>query len=136
MTAHEARAEQRIYARWLAAGVAIGFTALVVSFVVYLTGLVPPGIAPETLPRYWGMPVHDYVKLTGAPTGWSWLRRLGESDLLNFVGVAILGSTTLVCFLRLLPVFLRSRERILAAICVAELLVLAAAASGMVFSTH
>ena len=136
MTTPAPREEQRIYARWLAAGVAIGFTALVVSFVIYLTGIVPPGIAPETLPRYWGLPVHDYVKLTGAPTGWSWLRRLNEGDLLNFVGVAILGSTTLACYLRLLPLFLRSRERMLAAICVAELLVLGAAASGMVFSTH
>ena len=128
--------EQKVYARWLAAGVAIGFAALVASFFVYLTGIVPPGIPPEALPRYWGLPVHDYVKVTGAPTGWSWVRRLGEGDLLNFVGVAILGSTTLACFVRVLPMFVRSRERALAAICVVQVLVLAAAASGVVFSTH
>jgi len=128
--------EQKAYARWLAAGVALGFSALVASFVVYLTGILPPGIPPETLPRYWGLPVHEYVRVTGAPTGWSWLRRLGESDLLNFVGVAILGSTTVAAFARVLPVFVRARERVLAAICVAQIVVLAAAASGLLFSTH
>lgn len=130
------RAEQEVYARWLAYGVRLGFGALVVSFIVYMTRLVPPGIRPEDLPRYWGLPVVEYVKATGAPTGWSWVWRLGESDLLNFVGVAILGSTTLICYLRMLPLFLRARARVFAAICIAEIAVLAAAASGLVFSIH
>jgi hypothetical protein len=125
--------EQAIYARWLAFGVHLGFSALVVSFAVYMTRLIPPGIRPEDLPRYWGLPVAEYVKATGAPTGWSWLRRLGESDLLNFVGFAILASTTLLCYLRMLPVFLAKRERVLAVICIVEIVILAAAASGMVF---
>jgi hypothetical protein len=128
--------EQHIYARWLAFGVYLGFGALVVSFVVYMTRLLPPGIPPEQLPRYWGLPVGEYVKLTGAPTGWSWVARLGESDLLNFVGFAILASTTMVCYLRMLPVFARARERVFAAICIAEVMVLVAAASGLVFSNH
>jgi len=125
--------EQHIYARWLAACVAIGFGALVVSFLVYMLRLLPPAIAPEDLPRYWGLPVGEYVKATGAPTGWSWVRRLGESDLLNFVGFSILASATLVCYLRMLPVFVVTRERVLAAICAVEIAVIAAAASGSVF---
>jgi hypothetical protein len=128
--------EHSIYARWLAVGVGIGFAALVASFVVYTTGIVPPGIPPETLARYWALPVHDYVKVTGAPTGWAWIRRLGESDLLNFAGVAILGSTTFVCYLRMVPVFVAARHWVFVAICLAELAVLAAAASGSLFSTH
>lgn len=126
-------AEQHIYARWLAFGVYLGFAALVASFFVYMTRLIPPGIRPEDLPRYWGLPVAEYVKATGAPTGWSWLWRLGESDLLNFVGFSILASATLVCYLRMLPVFIAGRERVLAAICAIEIVVLVAAASGMVF---
>ncbi|HEY4998997.1 MAG TPA: hypothetical protein VII36_07635 [Usitatibacter sp.] len=128
--------EQHIYARWLAFGVYLGFGALVVSFVVYMARLLPPGIPPETLPRYWGLPVDEYVRLTGAPTGWSWVRRLGESDLLNFVGFAILASTTMVCYLRMLPIYIGARERVFATICIIELAVLAAAASGLVFSNH
>jgi len=128
--------EQAIYARWLAAGVGIGFAALVASFIAYMTGLVPPGMAPDLLPRYWGLPVAEYVRATGAPTGWSWIRRLGEGDLLNFAGVAILGSTTIACYLRLVPAFAASRRRLYLAMCVAEIVVLGAAASGLVFSTH
>ncbi len=123
--------EQRSYARWLAFGVSVGFGSLVVSFVVYMTRLLAPGIAPEQLPRYWGLPVAEYVKATGAPTGWSWVMRLGEGDLLNYVGFAILASVTMVCYLRMLPIYLRTRERAFAAICVAEIAVLAAAASGL-----
>lgn len=128
--------EQAIYARWLSFGVHIGFVALVVTFVVYLARLLPPSVRPEELPRYWGLPIAEYVKATGAPTGWGWLRRLGEGDLLNFVGFAILASTTLVCYLRILPVLLATRQRVLAAICIAEIVVLAAATSGMVFPHH
>ena len=58
--------EQQAYARWLAVGVGLGFAALAASFFVYVTGILPPGIPPEMLPRYWALPVHEYVKATGA----------------------------------------------------------------------
>ena len=133
---NEVDREQATYARWLSAGVAIGFLALAASFLAYVTGLVPPGIPPETLPQYWKLPVAEYVRATGAPTGWSWIRRLDEGDLLNFTGVAILGSATIACYLRMVPVFVTSRRRLYLGICIAEIVVLAAAASGLVFSTH
>jgi len=41
-----------------------------------------------------------------------------------------------LCYLRMLPLFIRTRQRIFAAICLAELAVLAAAASGVIFTTH
>jgi hypothetical protein len=128
--------EQRIYSRWLAFAVALGFGALVLSFLAYVTGLIPPGIPPEQLPRYWGLPVDEYIKATGAPRGWSWLHRLGEGDLLNFVGVAILGSATALCYARMLPLFVRAREWTFVAICVVQLAVLVFAASGVLAGTQ
>lgn len=128
--------EQGLYARWLAFGVRVGFGALVASFVIYMSGLMPARIPPSQLPRYWNLPVHEYLEATGAPTGWSWIFRLHEGDLLNFVGVAILGSTTLLCYLHVLPLFLRRRERALVAICILEVIVLAGAASGFMFTHH
>jgi hypothetical protein len=127
----ERRAEQEVYARWLAWGVRLGFTALVVTFFLYVTGLVPAGVAPERLPLLWGEPVGEYLKATGAPTGWSWVPRLREGDLLNLVGVAILASASIVCHLRVLPLFVRSRERVFVAICIAQVIVLGAAAAGI-----
>ena len=128
--------ENAIYARWLSAGVIAGFVALAVSFVLYLTRLVPPGIAPEKLPQYWNLPVTEYVAITGAPTGWAWIFRLGEGDLLNFAGVAVLAITTVLCQLRVLPHFARTGQRALALIAVAQVALLAAAASGLLFTVH
>lgn len=130
----EEQHEQEIYARWLAAGVRLGFGAVAVSFVIYLSGIVAPGIPPSELPRYWGLSVTEYVKATGAPTGWRWVLRLRESDLLNLVGVAILCFSTLACYLRILPFFLSRRERAFVAICIAEIAVLVVATSGLVSS--
>jgi hypothetical protein len=127
----ERRMEQEVYARWLAWGVRLGFGALVASFFLYVTGLVPPGIAPAQLPQLWGLSVDQYIAATGAPTGWHWVPRLGEGDLLNFAGVAILASASIACHLRVLPLFVRSRERVFAAVCIAQVLVLAAAAAGI-----
>ena len=128
--------ENRLYARWLSFGVAAGFAALLASFVLYLTRLLPPGIPPEKLPQYWSLPVTEYVAITGAPTGWSWIFRLGEGDLLNFVGVAMLAITTVICQLRVLPHFARTGQRALALVALAQVGLLAAAASGLLFTVH
>ena len=133
---YDASPEQKLYARWLDVGTKAGFAALVVSFLVHAFELLPPGIALEHLPRYWHLPVDEFIAMTGAPTGWAWVARLGEGDLLNFVGVAILGTVTIACYARVLPLFLRAGERIFAAICIAEIGVLIAAASGAFGAAH
>jgi hypothetical protein len=128
--------EQRLYARWLDAGTKIGFVALVLTFLLHVFELVPPGIALEHLPRYWHLSVDEFIALTGAPKGWNWVARLGEGDLLNFIGVAILGAVTAVCYARVLPLFARTGDRAFVAICIAEIAVLLAAASGMAGGVH
>jgi hypothetical protein len=128
--------EQRLYARWLDVGTKIGFAALVITFLVHAFELVPPGIALEHLPRYWHLPVDEFIAMTGAPRGWTWVARLGEGDLLNFVGVAILGLVTIVCYARVMPLFARNREWVFVAICLLEIAVLAAAAAGIAGAGH
>jgi hypothetical protein len=128
--------EQNLYARWLDVGSKVGFAALIVTFFVHAFELVPPGIALEHLPLYWHLSVDEFIALTGAPKGWTWVARLGEGDLLNFIGVAILGTVTILCYARVLLVYVRARERALALICAAEILVLIAAVSGIVGGAH
>jgi hypothetical protein len=123
--------EQDIYSRWLGAFVKLGFALLVLSFLLYVTGIVPAGIAPARLPELWGLPLDQYLAATHAPTGWSWLRRLREGDLLTLVGVAVLNFATLACYVRVLPVFARAGRRGYVAICLLQVLVLAAAAAGL-----
>ncbi len=129
-------AEQRLYARWLDIGTRIGFGALVLTFLLHAFELVPPGIALEHLPRYWHLPVADFIRMTGAPEGWTWVARLGEGDMLNFIGVAILGLVTIVCYARVLPFFAARREWAFVVICALEIVVLAAAAAGIAGGGH
>jgi hypothetical protein len=118
------------YARWLEVGVRIGLFVLVASFAVYLLGILPASVPPERLPTVWNLPVSQYLQQTGAPSGWSWLARLGQGDVLNMLGVAILSSVTIACYARVIMPLLRTRERILAVIAIAQVVVMLVAATG------
>src|SRR5512138_258371 len=123
--------EQLAYAQLLDAGMKIGLLSLLVTFAVYVTGALPARIPVEELPRYWSMPVKDYLAATGVHAGWGWTSLLGHGDFLNFVGIAFLAGVSLVCYLAIVPIFVRKKDLVFAAICVVEVLVLALAASGV-----
>ena len=119
-----------IYARWIDAWSRLALAVLVASFAAYALGLFDPLIPLERLPGLWRLPAERFVAESGAPVGWGWLVRLGQSDYLNFAGIALLATGTLVGYLRLLVWLAGRGERLLAALVLAQALVLAAAASG------
>jgi hypothetical protein len=122
---------QEIYARWLDLGTRAGFAASLVAFLVYVSGVVPAYLPLEVLPRYWGLPVGEYLRQTGAPSGWDWLSHLGGgAEYLNLACMALLGIVTMLCYMRIVPVLLRLGERVQAALAIAQIAVLLAAASG------
>ena len=123
--------EQYIYARWLAAGSRLSFAVLVATFIIYLTGVVPALVPVAELPNYWGLSAAQYAAATGIPTGWRWVELIGRSDVMNFAGIACVTLVTPVCFARLVPEFVRQRERTFAAIALLELWILVLAASGI-----
>jgi hypothetical protein len=123
--------EQRIYARWLAAGSRLSLALLVATFTLYLSGILPPLVPVAELPNYWVMSAAEYVAATGTPTGWRWLALAGRPDIMNLVGIACVALVTPVCFARLVPEFVRQRERTFAAIALMELWILVLAASGI-----
>jgi Mg/Co/Ni transporter MgtE len=118
------------YARWMQTGVRIGLVALVVSFLLYIVGVLPSSLPPSRLPEVWGLNVSQYLARTGAPSGWAWVGRLGQGDVLNMLGVAILSSVTIACYLRVLLPLVRAGERILAAIVAVQIVVMLVAATG------
>lgn len=127
--------EQRVYARWLDWGTRASFAVLIVSFLAYVLGLVEPLVPLGELPRLWTLPVDRYLAATGAPQGWGWLRLLDKGDYLNYVGVAMLGLTSVVCYARLVPLLLRGQP-LHAWLAVAQIVVLLAAASGFLAGLH
>jgi len=123
--------EQQIYARWVDIGTRIGLALLVISFALYVTGMLEAHVPAAELVRLWDLPVHLFVAATDAPTGWGWLALLHKGDYLTFVGIAVFAGITLVCYARMIPMLIARGERLHAALAAAQLLVLALALSGV-----
>jgi hypothetical protein len=122
---------QEAYARWLDRGTRIAVAVSVAALSVYLFGVLTPWVPLDELPDLWSLPVAQFLERTGAPTGWGWLRLVGYSDYLNYVGIALFALVSAPCLLRAIPCFLRRGERVQAALALAQVAVLAAAASGL-----
>ncbi len=114
----KATEEQIAYAKILDAGMKVGLLMLIITFVIYMTGLFSPYIPVKELPKYWGMSVHDYLQVTGIHAGWSWLGMLGKGDFLNFIGIAFLAGVTIICYIRIIPIFLKKKDTGLCICCV------------------
>ena len=123
--------EQLAYAKLLDFGMKLGLLALIITFIVYLSGILTPYIPVNDLPRYWGMSVHENLEATGIHPGWSWLNMLGKGDFLNFVGIAFLAGVTILCYLRILPILFRKKDTVYGILAILEVLVLVLAASGI-----
>ena len=123
--------EQLAYAKLLDAGMKLGLLILIVTFIVYLTGILAPHVPVNDLPKFWKMPVHKYLAATGIHPGWAWLGMLGKGDFLNFIGIAFLAGVTLICYARIIPILLKKKDTIYALLAAVEVLVLALAASGV-----
>lgn len=139
-----ADADQLLYASILAKGMYLGLGILLVTFVLYMTGIMQPAIPIDELPRLWTLPAHEYLEAVNheflhrshVVDGWRWVALLGTGDYVNFIGVAILSAVTIVCYLGILPSLLQKKDWIYASIAVAEVIVLVLAASGLVAVGH
>ena len=123
--------EQLRYARWLEWGTRVGLAALILIFLAYGIGLVEPHVPHSRLPEVWNLPVSQFLAATGLPTGWGWLAFAHRGDIANLLGIAMLTGASLLALLALLPLYLRQRDRLYAALCVVQVAVLLLAASGL-----
>ncbi len=126
--------EQISYAKVLDLGMKAGLAILVVTFILYVSGIMTPHIPVEDLPNYWGLSVKKYLAATGLHSGWSWLGMLGKGDILNFVGIAFLAGVTVVCYMAIIPIYFRKKDSVYGILAIVEVLVLVLAASGILKS--
>jgi hypothetical protein len=132
----EPAAERIRYAAALEKGMYVGLVCLLVTFALYVFGVLEPRIPFEELPRQWTKPVHQYLADVDIEPGWSWVSMLRYGDFVNFVGITILASVTLLCYLSIIPLLLKKRDFVFAVLATVEIVVLAAAASGLVAVGH
>ena len=134
----QATAEQVLYARVLEKGMLIGLFVLLVNFAIYAFGIMTPYIPLEKISDYWQLNVHDYLNHPDLhiQAGWGWLHMLGYGDFLNFIGIALLAGVTILCFLSIIPTLLRNNDKVYAVMAALEVIILAAAASGILAVGH
>ncbi len=126
--------EQTAYANLLFYGCWIGLAVMIVTYLIYVLGLVTPHVLPQDIPLYWGQSVQHYLTAAQVPSGWGWTALLGNGDFLNFIGIVVLAGMTLVCYIRIIPILIQEKDRLMITIAVIEVIVLVLAASGILSS--
>jgi hypothetical protein len=127
----KASEEQLVYANLLGKGALTGLVLIVIIFAIYVSGVLPNVVDYDKIQSYWTLRASDYIHQTNSPTGWNWVGLLNKGDMLNLIGIAILAGMTLICYLRLLPVFLKKKDTVYTIITIIEIVVLLFAASGI-----
>ena len=124
---------QQSFARWVDIGTRLALVLLIAGFAAYAGGLLPPHVPLAALAGSWHLPLAQFAAATGAPTGWQWLQLAGHGDYFNFVGIVLLASIIIAAYLRVLSLLAR-KDRAFAVIAALEIIVLLAAASGLLNS--
>ncbi len=109
----------------------LGLVFLFLTFALYVFGIVKPLIPLESMPRYWNLPLQEFLLQTGAPRGWEWIEHIGKADYLTFIGLIILAGVTGVCYLLLLFFFVKTRKLLYIVLVSTEFLLIAFAASNL-----
>jgi hypothetical protein len=130
----EASPEQIAYAKILEKGMLIGLVLLLITFALYVFGIMKPFIHPGDLSQYWSLSVDEYLQQTNIHAGWAWLGMLNYGDFINFIGIAILGGTTIICYMAIVPTLLKNNDKIYAVLALLEVIILTVAASGILGS--
>jgi len=127
----EAGPEQLLYARILEKGMFFGLLVLLITYLVYVLGVMSPYLPVQDVPSYWSLSVQDYLHKTNIEPGWAWIGMVAYADFLNFVGIVILSAVSIVCFLAIVPLLLRNGDKTYAVLAITEVIILCVAASGI-----
>ena len=122
---------QLLYADTLFYGALLGFVTMLITYALYVFGVLTPQIPLDEMPRLWSQSAAAYRAAGNIPQGWGWLALVGKGDLCNFIGIAFLAALTIICFVQLAIGLLRQKQWIMAIIAILEVLVLSLAASGV-----
>ena len=123
--------EQLLYASILEKGMYVGLLILLITYAIYVFGILSPYLPHSEVPRYWGFPVSEYLHQTNIDAGWAWVGMLKYGDFLNFVGIAMLAAVSIMCFLAIVPTLLRNNDTVYAVFAIVEAIILIVAASGI-----
>jgi len=61
---------------------------------------------------------------------------LKYGDFINFIGIAMLAGVTILCYAAIVPTLLKNNDKVYAILAVIEVIILSAAASGILAVGH
>ncbi|MDI6781660.1 MAG: DUF1634 domain-containing protein [bacterium] len=131
--------EQVIYANILEKGMYLGLGCLVITFGLYVFGIIPSAIPLTEVSKYWSQDAHsyltainrDFLHLDHLLIGWTWTTLIGKGDFLNFISIVILAGLTIFCYLAIIPSLLKKKDTVYTLIVIVEVIILGLAASGI-----
>jgi len=127
----DASPAQMLFARILRAGTLVGLGILTVTYAVYVFGAMDPYVPLDELPRCYCLSANEYLDKAEIEPGWSSFLDVGHADSLCFLGLVTLAGLSLVCYLGVLPLLLKRRDKIYVVMAVVQIIVLGLAASGI-----
>jgi len=128
--------EAIIYAKILKYGSLIGIVAMIITFLIYIFGIMPAYVSPEKIPQLWHLTAHEFLEHIHLKSGWDWLHYLNYGDMFNYVGIVFLAALTIVGYVAIIPLLFASGARAVGIIAVVEVLILVLAASGILQAGH
>lgn len=123
--------EELVYANILNKGVKIGFIITVITFIIYISGILPPHIPLNDLPKYSKMSTEEYLTAANIPAGWRWLSMIHKSDFINFIGVVFFSGFIIICYAVIIPIFFKKKDRIYGFLAILQFFILLLAAAGI-----
>lgn len=114
----------RRYSNIMGMGIRVALVVMIIAYVVYLAGLMPRRISNQQLPQYWKLPARQYVEQADMPHGWQWVGQVRYGDVATIVPAVIMAVISMVCGFSILPLYVRRRDFIMAAIVLAQLAVM------------
>jgi hypothetical protein len=130
----QAGPEQILYAAILEKGMYFGLLLIIITYLIYVFGIIKPYVPLADIPKLWVLNVNDYLHTTHIRDGWAWLGMIRYSDFLNFIPIAILAGVTIMCFLSIVPILWKQDDKLYAVFALLEAMILGFAASGILGS--
>ena len=124
-----------LYARMLQVLAIAGMVLLLLTFVIYVSGLLPSAVSPERVTELWHLDSASFNEITDGSFGWEWVSNILRGNNLAFASLVFLALCTLICMIVLAPAYLRAGDKRYATIVTLEAVVLTVAAAG-IFVVH
>jgi len=126
----ETPVDQKKYAMVLKWSTRVGLFFILLTFFIYLSGLISPVVPLDKLPRLWVKNSALLNESFGIAIGWGWVNLIFRSDIMAKAALTFLAFVPILCYLTVLPIYIKKREFAMIFIVILEISILALAASG------